>query len=560
MLAYPLYAIRYVFWWIGNLLRRFRKGPDYLVLTLSGDYDQIPAPPTNPLIRYFRPPRISLFELGRQFQRVADDPKVKGIILHLRSLEMPPAKLDTLRGYIQELRAAGKRVVSYSQRYDLASYYLACLADEVLLQPGGEISPLGISREYVFLAEALAQVGVQGDFVQISPYKSAGDRFVRREMSQEVREMGSWLADAAWDEFVTAVVVGRNLDTGVVRAMLDQTPCTDLQARELDLVDALLSEEDLPQHLGEEHKPVTLTPWFEAISRLRSRPPRRPGKYVALMSVEGMIIDGTSQQPPMEPPFPVPLVLDPRAGDISVVGIARRLVSDKRAAAVVLFVDSRGGSATASESMAAALKKVAQKKPLVVVMGGVAASGGYYVSTPGAVIFAQPNTITGSIGVLTGKFADTGLLQKLFVHRQLITRGEAALFYDPGQPWSESERAKVWNGIQRIYQLFLERVSASREMEPEAVDAIAGGRVWTGRQALENGLVDKLGGLDQALAEARQLAGLREDASVRLYFPAKQAVAPVATPASILKYAIDGVGLLSNRTMCLCPWVGKTRN
>jgi len=470
---------------------------------------------------------------------------------------MPLAKLDVLRGYIQEMQTAGKKVVAWSYHYGLGGYYLACAADEVLLLPGGEIGPLGIAREYLFLEEAFEQIGVQADFVQISPYKTFPDMFSRREMSEQAREMSEWLTEATWGEIVKAIGAGRAMDEEDVRDMLDQTPCTDLQAKKLGFVDALLSEDDLPTYLGDEETPAALTPWDAALGRLYRRPPRRPGKYVALMGIEGSIVDGNSQQPPIEPPLPIPVpfVMEERAGDLSISQIARRVLNDKRAAALIVYIDSPGGSSTASESMASALLKVAAKKPVLVVMGSVAASGGYYVATPGQHIFAQPNTLTGSIGVFSGKFAGGGLLEKLFLHRELITRGEAALFYDPGRIWGEDERAKVLQSVQRVYDLFLERVAASREMDVETVDAIGGGRVWTGRHALENGLIDEFGGLDQAVEKARSLAELRDDAPVRLFLPEKNPVPPMAEPAAGIRYALDGIRLLGGRTMTLLPWV-----
>jgi protease-4 len=237
--------------------------------------------------------------------------------------------------------------------------------------------------------------------------------------------------------------------------------------------------------------------------------------------------------------------------------MARQVLSDRRAAALVVYVDSPGGPSTASESIAAALTKVAAKKPVLAVMGPVAASGGYYVATPAQQIYAQPNTITGSIGVYYGKFAGAGLLQKLFLHRELITRGEAALFFDPGEPWSEADRAKVWQSVQRAYDLFLERVAESRGLETDAVDAIGGGRVWIGRQALGNGLVDEIGGVDQALAKARELAALPDDAAVRMYFPGKEPLPPIAEPAAAIRYALDGIKLLGGQTMALLPWMAR---
>ena len=306
MLAYPLYWLRSIFWLFGKLKYRFGRGPETIMLTLGGDYPQIPSPPQNFIMARFRPQKISLLQLGEQFRQVAADQRVKTIILHIRPLEMPFAKLDVLRGYIHELQQAGKKVVTWSYRYGLSEYYLACAADEIALQLGGDIGPLGIAREYTFLADALEKIGVEAHFVQISPYKSAGDMFTRREMSDEVRQMGEWLAESAWDEIVIAITAGRDLEETAVRELLGQTPYTDLTAKELGFVDVLLSEDDLPIYLGSEAEPVTLTAWDDALGKLQRKPPRKPGKYVALMGIEGMIVDGGSQQPPLEPPVPVP--------------------------------------------------------------------------------------------------------------------------------------------------------------------------------------------------------------------------------------------------------------
>lgn len=555
MLAYPLYWLKYIFYLLGTLKRRFGRGPETVVLILGGDYAQIPQPAPNFIMARFRPPKVSLLELGEQFRQVAADPRIKTIVLHIRPLELPLAKLDVLRGYIQTLQLAGKKVMTWSYRYGLGEYYLACAADEIILLPGGEIGPLGIAREYIFLADALEKIGVQADFIQISPYKSAGDMFTRSEMSDEVRQMGEWLAEFAWAEIVSTIAAGRNLEETAALELLNQTPCTDLDAKELGFVDDLLSEDDLPVYLGSEAEPATLKAWNVSLRQLQRKPPRKPGKYVALMSIEGMIVDGSSQQPPIDPPVPVPFGFETRAGDLSITQVARQVLADKRAAALVVYVDLRGGSATASESMSAALRKVTAKKPVFVVMGPTAASGGYYVATPGQRIYAQPNTITGSIGVIYGKFALGKLLERVFVNRDVITRGEAALFIDPEKPWTDAQRAKIWNSIERVYGLFLERAADSRDMTTDLIDAIGGGRVWTGRQALEYGLIDELGGLEQALVKAREIAELREDAGVRLFFPSKEPTPPIAEPSAAIKYAFDGFKLQSDRAMCLLPWM-----
>ena len=560
MISKFFYMIRYFFWWLGNQRRRLGKRPYHLILILEGDYAQLPQVLGNPILRRFRPPKISLLQLGEQFRQVATDPSVKTVTIHIRPLGMPLSKIDVLRGYLQELQTAGKKVIAWSYRYGLSEYYLASMADEIIMLNGGEVGPLGIFREYMFLADVLDKVGVEADFVQITPYKSAGDMFSRREMSPEVREMGEWLAEATWCHITAAIAEGRGMDEALVREKLDQTPCTDLDAQTLGLIDSLMSEDDLPVYLGSETEPIKLVSWEKALGKLQRKPPRRPGKYVALMGIEGMIVDGTSQKPPLEPPLPLPFGFETRAGDLSVTQVVRQILADQQAAALVVYVDSRGGSATASEAMSAALRKVAEQKPVLIVMGPVAASGGYYVATPGQKIFAQPNTITGSIGVIYGKLALGRLFEKIWINRELIHRGEAALFYDPETPWTDEQREKIWHSIHRIYDLFLDRVANSRNMEVEAIDAIGGGRVWTGTQALENGLVDELGGVDQALKHAKEIAGLHSNAGVRLYFPDKNPLPPIAEPSAAIKYVWSGFQLLAGRSLCIMPWVERERN
>jgi protease IV len=556
MVGYLFYVVGSLFRAVGNALRRMMRAPDFVVFTLEGPYPELKQPPGNLLQRILRPPRPSLQELAEQVRTVARDPRTRGVVLHLRPLGMPRARLDTLRDLIGELRRAGKRVVAWSTSYDEGTYYVACAADEVLLLPGGTLAPLGLRRGQVYLADALERIGLRADVLQISPYKSAGDILSRREMSDEVREMTNWLLDGTYVEVVQAIAQGRGLDEDGAKALIDHTPCTDLQAKERGAIDEILSEEELPAYLQPGGRPPSLMPWQQAARRLLRRRLPRPGRYVALVSIEGMIVDGQSQQPPVEPPIPLPLVADRRAGDLSVVPVVRRVTADRRAAAVVLYVDSRGGSATASESMRAALARLAAKKPLVVAMGDVAASGGYWVSTPGRTLIAQPNTITGSIGVLLARVRNAGLLDNLLVKREVIARGESALIDDLDHRLTEGEREKLWQYIERIYDLFLDRVADSRRMAREAVDAVGAGRVWTGRQALAHGLIDELGGLEQALGKARRLGGLSEDAPVRMMVPTAKPVAPLPDTAAALHHLVEGIRLLIGPTpLCIYPFL-----
>jgi protease IV len=528
-MGWVVYAVRWVVWGSGSLVRRWRSGPAWIHIVVEGP---LPAfePPREPLWRRFLTPRPgpSLRQLGARFRRLAGDDRARGLVLHLRPVPLASADAAAMAELLVELRGAGKRVVCWATGYTAGTYQVACAADEVLLQPGGVIGPLGLARTYLFLKETLTRVGVEADVIQVSPYKTAGDMLARRTFTPEAREMADWLADSELAVRATAIAEGRRFEDAQAQALLDGSPYTDTVALELGAIDAICSEEDLPDRLGSE--PV---PWDAARRRLWRPRPTPPGPCVGLLRIEGAIVDGQSQHPPISPPVPLPLLLQERAGDLTVVQQARRLARARRVAAVVLWIDSPGGSATSSEAMAAALQALAKRKPLVAVMGAVAGSGGYYVATPARRIFAQPGTLTGSIGVITTRLAVGGLLQRLFVGHQVIARGAYSGMEDPSRPYSEAERAKVREMIDRLYSLFLDRVAKSRGRSVEEIEPIAGGRVWTGRQALERGLVDEFGGVDRALAEARHLGGVRDDAPL-VELQGRGPVAPAATSTAAL--------------------------
>ncbi len=564
MLGQPFFAIRYILWLIGNFRRRLGKQPEYVIFTLEGAYPELRTQRAGFLQRRLFPgPRISLQELGEQFRALQQDPRIKGVVLHLRSLQMPAAHSQTLREFISELRSSGKRVITWSSAYDNTRYYIATAADEILLQTGGEASPLGLHAKVVFLSDALERIGVKADFIQISPYKTAADQLTRTSMSDEMREMTNWLLDSYYDDFIQAVASGRGMDEDGAKALVDAAPYTDLKALSSGVVDKLISEEDLPTYLGAEEKPAHLATWDAVRKGIFRPPPIRKGRHLALIRIEGIIVDGWSQQPPGKSPLPLPLVFDPRAGDLTVVQQARRALKDRRAAAVVVYVNSTGGSAAASEAMAAALQKIAEKKPLIAVMGPVAASGGYYVCTPAKWISAQPGTITGSIGVLTGKVIASDLLDKLLFRRETLVRGAHADFQSVERPFNDEERQNVRENIERVYDVFLDRVTTSRNMTRDSADAVSSGRVWTGSQALERGLVDDLGGLEKGFAKARQLAGLNPRAPFREVRTDRQYAQPPmpvpaswssnsGNPASLIGYAIEGLDMIAHgKTLCL---------
>lgn len=539
-----LYPFRYLWWLIRRVRAAIGKPPEYVLFVLEGELPALPDPPRPLWQRFTGPARLSLQELGERFDAIADDARIKGVVLHLRPTPMPMATLQDLRELVARLRQAHKRVVAWAPFYTTGTYYVACACDEILLLPSGSVQPLGFADTRVFLKEALARVGLSADFVQVSPYKSAADPLTRSEMSSEMREQVTWLLESNHTELVEAIAASRLLDAEGARRLIDGSPYGDDVALAKRVIDGAIPEEDLPAHLK-----AGVGTWARARAKLAVPPPRlRLGRYVAVLRIEGMIVDGRSGRLPFKPPLGLPLLGDERAGDLTVVGAARQVAADKRAAAAVVYVNSRGGSSTASEAMRQALNAIAARKPLVVVMGPVAASGGYWVSTPASWIVARPGTLTGSIGVLSGKIVSGGLFSRLTVTRETITFGEHANMESDERGFSDAERGIVRGEIDRIYRIFLDHVSNARKITVEQVEPMAGGRVWTGRQALDRRLVDEIGGVGAGVKKARALAGLADDAPVRQVHPPKRSIAPLAAPASTaawLGYVLEGVSLLN---------------
>ena len=536
-----LYPFRYVWWLISSVRRSIGRPPEYVALILEESLPALPDPPRPLWQRFTSHPRLSVKELGERFDAIAQDKRIKGVVLHLRPAGMPMAILQDLRELIAKLRKANKRVVAWATHYDTGTYYLACACDEILLMPTGGVGALGFAGTGVFLADGLKRLGLGADFVQISPYKSAADPLTKSKMSDEYREQLNWLLESQHKELAEAIAETRRSDA---KELIDNSPYGDDVAVEKHAVDAVLGEEELPRHLN-----GSVGTWERAARKMRvPAPTLRRGKYVALMRIEGTIIDGRSGRLPVKPPVEVPLIGDDRAGDLSVVQVARAVAADKRAAALVLYVNSRGGSSTASEAMRQALDVVARRKPVVVVMGPVAASGGYWVSMPGSWIVARPGTLTGSIGVLSGKFVTGGLWQKLLFNRETVAFGEHVLLENDERPFSDEERKIVRADIERIYRAFVQGVAATRNMTLDDVDNIAQGKVWTGRQALERKLVDELGGLDAGVAKARALARLTDKAALREVRGPKRVIPPLAEPAPAggwFGYLLGGVRALA---------------
>ena len=597
----------------GNLLRSLhRKGLDYVVLPIRGSYpertvrrDPLPFPFSRlPLFS----PEVSLAELRAVMETIGQDRRVQGVVLRFDTLQAGLSTLYSLRRLLLGLRASGKRLVAWLPTASTWDYYLASACNEVILPQSGRLSVLGLRAEPVFLKNALALAGVEADLEAIAEYKVSPDTFRRSTMSEPHREMLDAILDSLFDELVAAIAEGRGLDPAQVRELIDAMPLTATEAVEAGLADAVLYEDELaahfsaaetrffPQNLvsgagngettatspatspatstrgGIRGGTATLLTWRGAARWLRKPIKWTTRTCLGVVSLEGLIVPGRSRRVPA--PVPLPFV-EAQAGAETIVQALRCAEADKRIVAVILHVETPGGSALASDLICREVHRLRERKPVVVLMGKQATSGGYYVSALADRIVARPTTLTGSIGIWGGKFILAGLYEKLGIGREPVQRGAMAGLYSEMAAFSEEERARVRRDLGEAYARFRAHVAQGRGMTDEQVEEIARGRVWTGAQAREIGLVDELGDFETALGIAKELAGLepeREYTVVQVRSP-RHALLPLpfslaggeGRPQTVggdggLAALLDALqSLARERVWALAPWTVRVR-
>lgn len=574
------------------MLRRIEL--DYVLMPVGGPLPERSGPPRNFIQRRLPlpPEPLSMEELNRRLSAVADADNVHGIVFIFRGFSAGLGTLQNFRDAIIRLRSKGKDVVVYTPYLDLAHYFAATAASRIIVPPAVTFDVFGLRSEALFFKDALDQIGIEADVIQISPYKTAYNLLDKRDITPEQREQLDWLLDDLFDLITTGMADGRAKMPEEIRAFIDSAPLLAQEALENGLVDDLAYEDQLASLLsrwqpgqsaesetgdvnagrgqietnveGAPRKPppARLATWAAARSLLLERPRRPTRSYIGVISLEGTIVMGPSRQPPVQIPLPVPLVDGAFAGEETIAQQLRRVERDDRLAALILHIDSGGGSALASDLIWRQLVGVASRKPVITYMGNVAASGGYYVAAPAAHIISQPMTVTGSIGVLTAHVATQGLYQKLHVNRVILTRGERAALLSSAQPLRDEERQAIWEGVVSSYQRFKEIVAEGRNLPVEDLDPICEGRVWTGRQALARDLVDTHGDFEVAVDRAIELAGLPSEEGlhvpvVNIYPDERQYMLPRAhEPLEALARLLwpDQLRELLNRPLALMPF------
>ncbi|MDY6877903.1 MAG: signal peptide peptidase SppA [Chloroflexota bacterium] len=554
-----------------NFLRSLRrKGLDCVVLSIRGSYPER-RPRREPLPFPFNrlplfPREASLEDVRAVMEVIGSDQRVHNVVLRFDTLRAGPSTLYSLRRHLLGLRAKGRRLVAWLPDASIWDYYLASACDEVILPQSGRLAALGLRAEPVFLKDTLALVGVEADLEAIAEYKVSPDTFRRSTMGEPHREMLNAVLDSYFDEIVTAIAAGRGLDPVRVRELIDDMPLMPAEAVEAGLADAVLYEDELAHHLSDGTTSMSLLTWRDGARRLRQPIKWTTRQRIGVVSLEGMIVPGRSRRVPA--PVPLPFI-ETQAGAETIVQALRCAEADKRIAAVIFHVETPGGSAIASDLICREVRRLRERKPVVVLMGGQATSGGYYVSALANRIVARPTTLTGSIGIWGGKFIAAGLYEKLGIGRELVQRGAMAGLYSEMSPFSDGERVRVRRDLGEAYARFKALVAEGRGMTGEQVEEIARGRVWTGAQAREIGLVDELGDFETAIAMAKELAGLgpEREYTVAQVHPPRHELFPPSFPLAMGE-AMDGgwgalLGTLQSltreRMWALAPWAIRIR-
>jgi protease-4 len=509
---------------------------------------------------------MALRDAVAALHRAAEDPRVAGLIARVQLAASPVGAVQELREAIAAFSAV-KPSLAWAETYPgTLSYYLASAFGEVWMQSSGSVGLVGFASSATFLRDALDKAGIEAQFTARGEYKSAANLFTEGGFTEAHREAVTRMLESLQDQVWQAVAESRNIDAGALDALADRAPLLRDEAVESGLVDRigfrdealariaeLVGVDNVSNEEDEDAVPRLYLSRYAGAARSRLAPPlpsipgRRSKPTIAVVTLEGAIVNGRGGRQFL--PFG-----SSNAGADTIAAALREVAADDAVSAIVLRVDSPGGSLTASETIWREVKRARQRgKPVVASMGTVAASGGYYVSMDADAIVANPGTITGSIGVMSGKLVVRDLKDRLGVGSETVRTNANADVWSADELFTPEQQADREAEADRFYADFVERVAAGRKVSAEAVDAVARGRIWTGADALERGLVDELGGFRTAVRRAKVLAGLDEDADIRLVSYPGSSLLDLVRPRPSSQPAAaslpDAVGALLGRTV-----------
>jgi protease-4 len=524
-------------------LRQRRTAPIILELDLAdGIAEEPPADPLSAMLN--RRPRLA--DVLDGLRRARSDPRVKALIVRVGGRRVGLATVQELRSAIAAFGRAGKTTVAWAETFgefspSNAAYYLATAFDRIWLQPSGDLGLTGLSMEQWFYRGTLDKLGLEYEVGKRHEYKNAADRLTEQGFTGPAREALERLAASLTGQLADAIAERLGVPASDARGLIDNGPYAADEALDAGLVEALGYRDEIYAEVRKKAGPDAYLLYLGRYQRGRSlaeRARKLPASddVIALIYATGPIRRGRSARGPLTAGA---------MGSDTVAAALRSAAADRRARAIVLRVNSPGGSYVASDTI---WREVVRARrggtPVVVSMGDVAASGGYFIAMAADAIVAQPGTVTGSIGVLAGKPVTTTLLERAGITTDSVTEGAHADMFTTTRPFSNEEWLKINSWLDRIYADFTGKVASGRKMTREQVHDVARGRVWTGADAAANGLVDRLGGLDVAMALARGRAGLPETAPVRLY-PRSTPLDRFRRPESSEDYSAAAAALLT---------------
>jgi protease IV len=526
-------------------LRQRRSGPLILELDLTEGIAE--EPPSDVLSAVLTMRRTRLADVLDGLRRARADDKVHSLVVKIGGRRIGLARVQELHAAITEFRRSGKTTVAWGETFGEfspgnAAYYLATAFDRIWLQPSGDVGLTGLSLEQWFYRGALDKLGLEYEVGKRYEYKSAADRLTEEGFTGPAREALEQLASSLTGQLTAAVAERLSVPPEQARELIDNGPYIAEEALERRLVDALGYRDEVYDEVRKSAGPGAHLLYLGRYHRSRSlaerarRLPEPTENVVALIHASGPIRRGRSGRGPLS---------GGAMGSDTVSAALRTAAADRRVRAIVLRVNSPGGSYVASDTIWREVVRARQAgTPVVVSMGDVAASGGYFIAMAADAIVAQPGTVTGSIGVLTGKPVTASLLERVGITTDSVTEGAHADMFTTTRPFSKEEWSKINSWLDRIYADFTGKVASGRNMTQEQVHEIARGRVWTGADAAANGLVDHLGGLDDAVALARRKAMLPDSAPLR-GFPRVTPLDRLRRPESSEDYAAAGPSLLA---------------
>jgi protease-4 len=484
-----------------------------LVLKIGGDLQEME--PGGVIGQFFEaPPTVR--SVVEALRKAKVDRRIASVIVRPTSAAALWGKVQEIRDAITDFRRSGKPIIGYLEYGGEQEFYLASACDKVFLMPSATLDLTGMASYELFLRGTLDKIGAYPDTLHIGDYKTASNTFTEHTFTPAHREMAASLNTDLYEQLIRGLADSRHKSEKAIRDLVDHGPFLPEDAVRAGLVDDVAYEDELDDKVKLSKGRVNflhdtdyrhVTPLSLGLSR---------GPRIAIIYAAGVIASGESSYD--SPSGGV-------VGSDTMAEYLRKARADGSIKAIVLRIDSPGGSAIASDVIWREVMLTRDVKPVIASMSDVAASGGYYIAMPAHAIVAEPATLTGSIGVVMLKFVIDGTLKKIGVNMEGVTSGRYADLYSPVRAFSPEERAKVQEQMQATYDTFVEKAAAGRNTTPERIDAVAQGRVWTGKQAKQIGLVDELGGLDRALALAKQRAKLSPDADVELVvYPGRKSI------------------------------------